>query len=84
MIINFYSDSGHGWGEIPVSLIEELRLSDKISNYSYRKMDNAYLEEDCDLPMVLKKLKDRDITFSFNEMPSNGNCWVRSLKRFQV
>jgi len=82
MIINFYSDSGHGWGEIPVSLIEELRLSNKISNYSYRETDYAYLEEDYDLPMVLKKLKDRDIPYSFNEIPTNGDCWVRSLKRF--
>ena len=32
---NFYSDSGHGWLKVPVKLLKELDIENKISEYSY-------------------------------------------------
>ena len=82
MKIRFICDPSHGWGEIPISLINDLGLTSKISNYSYKKDVNAYLEEDCDLPMVLRELKKQGIEFSFIEEHSNNDSWVRNLKKF--
>ena len=82
MQIKFYSDLSHGWGEIPISLIIDLGLTSKISKCSYKKDDNAYLEEDCDLPLVLRELKKQGIEFSFSEEHSNYDSWVRNLKKF--
>ena len=82
MKFRFICDPSHGWGEIPISLIKDLGLNNKISNYSYKKEDNAYLEEDCDLPMVLRELKKHGIEFSFIEEHYNYDSWVRNLKKF--
>ncbi len=82
MKIRFICDPSHGWGEIPISLIKDLGLSKNVSNYSYRNGDNAYLEEDCDLPMVLKELEKKGIQFTFSEEHSNHDSWVRNLKKF--
>ena len=45
----FYSDAGRGWLKVPVAELRKRNLMDKISEYSYRKGDYAYLEEDCDI-----------------------------------
>lgn len=44
----FYEDSGHGWLEVPFSLLKALGIEDKITGYSYQKGKMAYLEEDLD------------------------------------
>lgn len=50
----FYTDSGHGWLEVPVQLCIELGLQGKISGYSYRNFDKLYLEEDCDASVFIE------------------------------
>lgn len=49
--IKLWEDPGHGWLQVPLPLvnatIKEKGL--KVSGYSYKDKDNAYLEEDCDL-----------------------------------
>jgi hypothetical protein len=82
MKIRFICDPSHGWGEIPLSLIKDLGLTNKISKYSYQQEDNAYLEEDCDLPMVLNELNKKGVSFTFIEEHSNYDSWVRNLKKF--
>ena len=47
--IIFHEDPGHGWLQVPHSLLKSLKIDKKISRYSYRDTHNAYLEEDCDL-----------------------------------
>ncbi len=44
----FFTDAGHGWLQVSHSELSELGLTDKISPYSYRDRNFAYLEEDCD------------------------------------
>ena len=46
---NFYSDSGHGWAKVPRWVLDELRIAEEITPYSYQRGGDAYLEEDCDL-----------------------------------
>jgi hypothetical protein len=83
MKIRFICDPSHGWGEVPISLINELRIGEKISRYSYINGDNAYLEEDCDLSLFLNKMEKRGIKVDFSEEHSNQESWVRNLKRFE-
>lgn len=50
---NFYTDAGHGWLRVSHSELAELGLTDKISPYSYRDHQFAYLEEDCDASLFV-------------------------------
>jgi hypothetical protein len=47
-IFSYYSDPGHGWIKVPMSLLIDLEIAHKISRYSYMRKGFAYLEEDCD------------------------------------
>jgi len=46
---NYYRDPGHGWCEVPISLLKTLAIDKKVSTFSYIKGANAYLEEDWDM-----------------------------------
>ena len=48
-VIIFHKDPGHGWLQVPHSILRSLKIEKKITGYSYRDRNNAYLEEDCDL-----------------------------------
>jgi hypothetical protein len=48
-----FTDPGHGWLAVPYSDLETLGIVDKISAFSYYRVDKhnnikVYLEEDCD------------------------------------
>jgi hypothetical protein len=53
----FYSDPGHGWLAVKMKRLNDLGIGHKISPYSYRKGQTAYLEEDCDLSVFLDALE---------------------------
>lgn len=55
----FVSDPGHAWLEVPMAVIRYLRIEDKITGYSYRNGDLAYLEEDCDAPTFIDAYRGR-------------------------
>ncbi|MDO8302089.1 MAG: toll/interleukin-1 receptor domain-containing protein [Sedimentisphaerales bacterium] len=46
--------SGHSWLRVPLSELATLRITDKITGYSYKDDLYAYLEEDCDLVTFIK------------------------------
>lgn len=54
MKYDFYADPGHGWLKVQISELEELKIADKISGYSYMRKGWAYLEEDGDLTEFFK------------------------------
>ena len=84
MNIKFFADPAHGWGEVPISLIKELGIADKISQYSYMKGDNAYLEEDCDLSVLMNALEAQGITANFVEVWTNNDSPVRRYQSFKL
>lgn len=57
----FYSDASHGWMKCPLKIIFELGLADKVSSCSYIREQYAYLEEDCDAPLIINALKSHGI-----------------------
>ena len=52
-----FTDAGHGWLRVPVSLLEDYQITEKISVYSYMKVKYAYLEEDSDTLKFLDAAK---------------------------
>ena len=54
---NYSVDPGHGWIEVPMELVDQLGLRNKISKYSaVSKIDGiekAFLEEDCDAGLFM-------------------------------
>lgn len=81
MNFRFISDPGHGWIEVPMKLIEVLGIKSKISAYSYRKGDMAYLEEDCDAYEFVQACKAQGITVEYSEVYQE-NTPIRHYSRF--
>lgn len=68
MQFRFIIDPGHGWLEVPMQLIELLGIKDRISQYSYRKGNLAYLEEDCDAAEFLQACRLQGIEVKFDDI----------------
>ena len=85
MQLTYHQDPGHGWVEVPLSLLERLNLLGKISAFSYVDADKrlAYLEEDADLSLFMHVAKDHDITPRLCELHCNSYHWIRELPRFE-
>jgi hypothetical protein len=55
--LQMFSDPGHGWVRFPKARLVKLGIADKITSFSYQRGDNAFLEEDCDLTVLINALK---------------------------
>ena len=77
-----YSDPGHAWGKVKRNVLKNLDIEDKVSPYSYQLRDNVYLEEDCDLGLLLQALHDNDTQVKFVEKSSNNTSRIRSYDSF--
>ena len=81
--MRFYSDSGHGWLEVPT--VDVAKSGIIPSKYSYVDADNGrtYLEEDCDASAYLTAIGcqfDLAITWGgIKEIYINGDAWIRDL-----
>jgi hypothetical protein len=80
----FYADPGHGWLEVPRELLHGLGIANRISGYSYQRMDKVFLEEDCDLYLFSQAMRARGLFFDTVDTHTNGNSFIRSLPRYKV
>lgn len=69
--IKFYSDYGHGWAAVKLALLQDLGILDKVTAYSYYRGLSAYLEEDCDLSLLISTLKAANIEYEIVVSKSN-------------
>lgn len=78
--LQVYSDPGHAWVKVPQSLLVKLGIQYKISRYSYKRKDHAYLEEDCDMTTLVQTLESTypDIKINYNEHHGNKSSKIRS------
>jgi len=79
-----HTDPGHGWIEVPKDLALALGFTKEISSYSFHDQDNYYLEEDCDVELLIAALKNLGHEeFQFDEHHDcrnpNSDSFVRSL-----
>jgi hypothetical protein len=78
MKFNFYTDPGHAWIKVPLKLLEELDIANKITNYSYIRKEYAYLEEDCDLQTFHKAMEKAKKIVILKEFHTNRESKIRN------
>jgi hypothetical protein len=79
----YYQDPGHGWVAVPRSLLVELGIEDEITPYSYQRLDEVFLEEDCDLSTFTRAMGAMGREFKTLETYTNGDSFVRSLPSYR-
>lgn len=82
LTLNYYQDPGHGWVKIHKKWLTMLGIEDKISHYSYMRKDYAYLEEDCDLSLLLEAAPKLDIKVHLREYNCNNQSKIRSYDSY--
>jgi hypothetical protein len=78
-----HTDPGHGWIAVPVKLLSNLGLIDKISTCSFLRGKTAYLEEDSDALKFINAFRaanGQDPTFSENNTDKRSP--IRSYGRY--
>ena len=81
MKLTYHTDAGHGWVEVSWSVIESLGIGSSISPYSYMNKNSAFLEEDCDAPVAINRLKEMGYTVELVESYKE-NSPIRNYRRF--
>jgi hypothetical protein len=80
----YYTDPGHGWVEVPRSLLHELGIADKITGYSYQRGEDVFLEEDCDLSTFARAMTKAGRSFDLTQVNEpRGESWVRLLWSYE-
>lgn len=80
MHIHVYADPGHAWGKVSEAQLTRLGLTfGDFSNYSYRRGDFIYLEEDDDLSrFIIKHVEVLDKKPTWGEHQSNKTSKIRN------
>lgn len=81
-IYQFFSDGGHGWLQVPIKDLIDLKIKDKISHYSYIKDDKAYLEEDCDAGIFVLAYRNAYGKINIEENNCNGSSIIRTYRQY--
>lgn len=81
-VFRIHVDPGHAWAECPSGLLKLLGIDQKVSTYSYQRDGMAYLEEDCDLGLLVRALRDRGIEPVFEEELSDLESPIRKFERY--
>ncbi len=56
----YYTDPGHGYVKVPVSILRKLGIEKKIIHFSYWRKGYAYLEEDCDMATLIHNHPEKE------------------------
>lgn len=82
MKFTLHTDLGHGWLEVPISLLDRLGLLRDISKYSKLANTSVYLEADCDMDkFIYKASKTFNITPQEVEASFVEKYTVKSIVR---
>lgn len=80
----FHTDPGHGWLEVRESDLHLVGITiQDFSEYSYRKGDRLFLEEDLDAGIFIKAARAAGHTVTFVEENLNEEHWIRNLHRIR-
>ena len=82
-VYQFYMDPGHGWLKVPIKDLVVLGIAGKITRYSYVKGKYAYLEEDCDAPLFIKALKERNQEPRIEDHTANSSSSIRGYQPYR-
>lgn len=79
-----YADPGHAWAKVKRSVLQNLGIADKVSSYSFQRGDYAYLEEDCDFPLLIAALQQHNTRIKCVEKHTDKQSRVRNYERYSV
>ena len=82
--IKVFADPGHAWARFPKARLVKLGIADKISTYSYQNGTNAFLEEDCDLSVLISVLREKGYEIKFNESHTNRQSKIRGYCSYRI
>ena len=82
MELVFRADAGHAWLAVSMDWLRELGIADKVSKYSYRKNNIAYLEEDCDASLLINALREAGHEVTCREEYEGERSVIRSYLRY--
>ena len=82
--IKVFADPGHAWARVAKSRLVKLGIADKISTFSYMNGSNAFLEEDCDLTLLITALRNRGYDIKFNESHTNRYSKIRNYQSYKA
>jgi hypothetical protein len=78
-----FTDPGHGWVKVPLKMLVDLSIVEKISNFSYQRGNYAYLEEDSDTGIFLKAyIKKYGIDPTIKNYHSNKSSRIRNYPNY--
>lgn len=77
-----YSDPSHGWAKVRKSVLANLGIANDISPYSYQRGDYAYLEEDNDLSLLIKRLFESNTNAKFVPRHTDKQSRIRSYESY--
>lgn len=80
--LTFYRDPGHGWMQVPHSLIYELGIQEQITPGSYMDEIHVYLEEDGDLGAFMRAMEAKGFEISVKDRSSDEESPIREKDRF--
>ena len=84
MTFQFYSDPGHGWLRVDLASAKAVGLEpSSFSTFSYQQGHWLYLEEDCDLSLLIGALRERGITPVFDERHTDRRSPIRSYETYR-
>ena len=73
-----FADPSHAWCKVHFKKLFDLGIAHKVSPYSYMRGVYAYLEEDCDLSLLIEAIKARGDNIGFIEKHTNKRSKIRS------
>ena len=82
--INCYTDPGHGWYKVPLSVLDKIGIRGFITPYSYMRGDHAYLEEDLDASTLIQRLKHLGVSVKIKEFHTDRTSKIRSYASYKV
>lgn len=82
--LTVHSDPGHGWLEIPKSLVFSLGIAREISDFSYELGNLLFLEWDRDAEVAFQALKDRGYAYQVESRSYEDYCDIPTLRAFQA
>jgi hypothetical protein len=82
MKFTFHTDEGHGWMEVPLSMVKDLGLESKVSKFSYINGQTVYLEEDFDALQFIRAFENRNGYRPEFEDKFTPVSFVRDFSRF--
>ncbi len=83
LTLDFHNDAGHGWVACKKDLVIALGIASQISPYSYQRGATAYLEEDCDMPLLMQAIEAQGVIVKLRDKYRDESP-IRNYQPFSI